>query len=283
MQAFLTSNTNLMREKTIANSHASRAMSSNRFRTPATAWPCAGRHLQATSQSLPLVDIASLLGSGQRIAGLGWPLATTGWWPVGLAGAARLVDVDPARKAAGPSALLGHLFRLGALLGSDDAGHPTGTLGQLPGAGGLALYLGIYLPLFVAVARVAHHRWRFSLLIAAPVAWVGVEVARGYGPLGFSMALLGPHPGDAAGPDSDRRSVWALYGQFRGHVRGRLRVRMLPLTSPLVLVACRCRRWWCVTLVLAYGQLSTHAGATTEQASTPARGIDPRFDRHGVR
>ncbi len=55
----------------------------------------------------------------------------------------------------------------------------------------LGLYLGIYLPIFVAVARVAYHRWRVSLVVVAPVAWVGVEVARGYGPLGFSVALLG--------------------------------------------------------------------------------------------
>ncbi len=51
-------------------------------------------------------------------------------------------------------------------------------------------YLGIYLPLFVAVARVAVHRWRVPLLIAAPVAWTGIELVRGYGPLAFSMALL---------------------------------------------------------------------------------------------
>jgi len=55
----------------------------------------------------------------------------------------------------------------------------------------LALYLGIYLPLFIAIARFAHHRWKLTLAVAAPVVWVGVEVARGYGPLGFSMALLG--------------------------------------------------------------------------------------------
>lgn len=55
----------------------------------------------------------------------------------------------------------------------------------------LALYLGVYVPLFVAVSRVMHHRWRLPLVISAPVAWGGMEVVRGYGPLGFSMALLG--------------------------------------------------------------------------------------------
>ena len=54
----------------------------------------------------------------------------------------------------------------------------------------LGLYVGIYLPLFIALARHAVHRWRVPLLLAAPIAWTGVELARGYGPLGFSMATL---------------------------------------------------------------------------------------------
>lgn len=54
----------------------------------------------------------------------------------------------------------------------------------------LSLYLGIYVPAFIAIARVAYQRWSVPLIISAPVAWVGVEVGRGYGPLGFSMALL---------------------------------------------------------------------------------------------
>lgn len=59
------------------------------------------------------------------------------------------------------------------------------------GLAALALYLGLFVPLFVAVARVAFHGWHIPLMISSAVAWVGVEVARGYGPLGFSMALLG--------------------------------------------------------------------------------------------
>ncbi|MFW6171747.1 MAG: apolipoprotein N-acyltransferase [Planctomycetota bacterium] len=59
------------------------------------------------------------------------------------------------------------------------------------GLAALALYLGIHVPLFIAVARVAYHRWRIPLMISSAVAWVGIEVARGYGPLGFSVALLG--------------------------------------------------------------------------------------------
>lgn len=54
----------------------------------------------------------------------------------------------------------------------------------------LGLYLAVYLPLFIAVARHAVHAWRVPLVWAAPIAWTGVELIRGYGPLGFSMATL---------------------------------------------------------------------------------------------
>ncbi len=54
----------------------------------------------------------------------------------------------------------------------------------------LGLFVGIYLPLFIALARRAVHVWRVPLLLAAPMAWTGVELARGYGPLGFSLATL---------------------------------------------------------------------------------------------
>ncbi len=54
----------------------------------------------------------------------------------------------------------------------------------------LGLYLGVYLPLFIAVARHAVHAWHVPLVWVAPIAWTGVELARGYGPLGFSMATL---------------------------------------------------------------------------------------------
>ncbi|MCE9525699.1 MAG: apolipoprotein N-acyltransferase [Planctomycetales bacterium] len=54
----------------------------------------------------------------------------------------------------------------------------------------LAAYLGIYLPLFVGLCRVAALRLRISLLLVAPVVWVGLELARGYVVTGFSAGLL---------------------------------------------------------------------------------------------
>ncbi|MDX1961679.1 MAG: apolipoprotein N-acyltransferase [Pirellulales bacterium] len=54
----------------------------------------------------------------------------------------------------------------------------------------LCAYLAVYLPLLVAISRVAVHRWRWSLPLAAPLVWMGLEFARQWFLSGFSMACL---------------------------------------------------------------------------------------------
>ncbi|HVT26891.1 MAG TPA: apolipoprotein N-acyltransferase [Lacipirellulaceae bacterium] len=54
----------------------------------------------------------------------------------------------------------------------------------------LSAYLGFYLPVFVAVSRVAVHRYSMPLWIAAPVVWTGLELARAHLLTGFLMASL---------------------------------------------------------------------------------------------
>src|SRR5262249_33896954 len=54
----------------------------------------------------------------------------------------------------------------------------------------LAAYLAIYAPLLVVLCRIAVHRYRVSLVFAAPIVWVGLELARGYIATGFSAGLL---------------------------------------------------------------------------------------------
>ena len=54
----------------------------------------------------------------------------------------------------------------------------------------LSLYLAVYLPVFVGLTRVAVHRLKLSLLVAAPTVWVGLELLRGYLVTGFSNGLL---------------------------------------------------------------------------------------------
>jgi apolipoprotein N-acyltransferase len=56
--------------------------------------------------------------------------------------------------------------------------------------GALSLYLALYFPLFVALARVAVWRFNVPLTLAAPVVWVGLEMLRGYLMTGFSWYYL---------------------------------------------------------------------------------------------
>ena len=55
----------------------------------------------------------------------------------------------------------------------------------------LSGYLAFYLPLFVALTRVAVHRLRIPVIVAAPAIWTGLELARAHVLTGFTMGELG--------------------------------------------------------------------------------------------
>ncbi|MBN1590470.1 MAG: apolipoprotein N-acyltransferase [Pirellulales bacterium] len=65
--------------------------------------------------------------------------------------------------------------------------HPATSIGWIA----LSAYLGLYLPLFVALVRVAVHRLRVPVILAAPVAWTGLELARAHLLTGITMGALG--------------------------------------------------------------------------------------------
>ena len=55
----------------------------------------------------------------------------------------------------------------------------------------LAFYLAFYLPVFVGLSRVAVHRLRVPVILAAPVVWTGLELVRAHLLGGITMASLG--------------------------------------------------------------------------------------------
>jgi len=65
--------------------------------------------------------------------------------------------------------------------------HPVAWLGWFA----LAAYFACYLPAFVWLARVAVHRLRLPVILAAPVVWTGLELVRGHLLTGMTMASLG--------------------------------------------------------------------------------------------
>jgi len=64
--------------------------------------------------------------------------------------------------------------------------HPAVYLGWFA----LSAYLAVYLPLFVGLSRVAVHRLKLPLWLAAPVVWTGLELARAHVMTGFMMGSL---------------------------------------------------------------------------------------------
>jgi apolipoprotein N-acyltransferase len=54
----------------------------------------------------------------------------------------------------------------------------------------LSAYLGLYLPLFIGLCRVAVQRLSVPAVVAAPIVWVGLELARAHLLSGFTMVSL---------------------------------------------------------------------------------------------
>jgi len=65
--------------------------------------------------------------------------------------------------------------------------HPATSIGWLA----LSFYFAFYLPVFVGLSRVAVHRLRVPVILAAPIVWAGLELARAHLLTGMTMASLG--------------------------------------------------------------------------------------------
>ena len=55
----------------------------------------------------------------------------------------------------------------------------------------LTFYFAFYLPVFVGLSRVAVHRLRVPVVLAAPIVWTGLELAREYVLTGSTIASIG--------------------------------------------------------------------------------------------
>lgn len=55
----------------------------------------------------------------------------------------------------------------------------------------LSFYFAFYLPVFVGLSRVAVHQFRIPVILAAPVVWTGLELARAHLLTGMTMGSLG--------------------------------------------------------------------------------------------
>jgi apolipoprotein N-acyltransferase len=65
--------------------------------------------------------------------------------------------------------------------------HPATSIGWVA----LSAYFAFYVPVFVGLSRVAVHRLRVPVILAAPIIWTGLELARAHLLTGMTMASLG--------------------------------------------------------------------------------------------
>ena len=149
---------------------------------------------------------------------LTWSLSLAAWLTLGWL---RLIQQE---KAVRKTTLSRHLvYRLSALA-RRDAGvrlaHPILYLGWFA-------LIGVsrrrFTPaLFVGLTRVAVHRLKVPLMLAAPVIWVGLETIRSYFLTGFARGVARPACFDSRSGDPDRRPLWCVRCEFRDHVRRHL-------------------------------------------------------------
>lgn len=65
--------------------------------------------------------------------------------------------------------------------------HPATSIGWVA----ISLYFSIYFPLFVGLSRVGVHRLRVPVVLAAPIVWTGLELARAHLFTGMTLGSLG--------------------------------------------------------------------------------------------
>lgn len=134
----------------------------------------------------PNVDVAIDPGAGAPLPGP-W-FSTTAWlaWlaPVWWVVLARRREL-PGRRPYGALWLVGLLFWLAELYWLTLPYWAT-SLGWVV----LSCYLAFYLPVFMGLVRVAVHRLRVPVIVAAPVVWTGLELAQAHLLTGFAMAGL---------------------------------------------------------------------------------------------
>ncbi len=112
------------------------------------------------------------------------------WWPLAWLAPVPWVWLVRRRQLAGrrPYVALtvaGFAFWMGALHWLR-LPHPATSIGWVA----LSFYFAFYLPVFVGLSRVAVHRLRVPVMLAAPVVWTGLELARAHLLTGMSMASL---------------------------------------------------------------------------------------------
>jgi apolipoprotein N-acyltransferase len=214
--------------------------------------PCAGSCLS----TVPNPWNMGLLGAVLLWAALPpldwWPLAWVA--PVPWAMLIRRKDL-PGRRPYAVLTLVGFCFWMAALHWLR-LPHPATSIGWVA----LSFYFAFYLPVFVGLSRVAVHRG-LSVILAAPIVWTGLELARAHLLTGMTMASLG---------HTQFRWIQLIQLSDLAGTYGVSFVVMLVAASLARMLPCEGRRWtlWplgpavaALAAALLYGQTRIDAGA----------------------
>ena len=117
-------------------------------------------------------------------------LPPTGWWPLAFVAPVSWVMLIrrgqlPGKRPYLAIWLAGFLFWLAELYWMAMP-HPSTAVGWVAASA----YLAALLALFIGLSRVAVHRLGISVVVAAPIVWMGLELVRGHLWGGFTMASL---------------------------------------------------------------------------------------------
>ena len=85
--------------------------------------------------------------------------------------------------------------------------HPATSIGWVA----MSVYMGFYLPVFVALSRVGVHRCRISVLLVAPAVWTGLELIRAHLFTGITLGALA-HTQYRFVPVIQIASIFGYYG-----------------------------------------------------------------------
>jgi apolipoprotein N-acyltransferase len=174
-------------------------------------------------------------------------------------------DEMPGRRPYGALWLAGLIYWLTAIQWLRLA-HPAVYVGWFA----LSAYLAAYLPAFVAISRVAVHRFRVPLWLAAPTVWTGLELARAHLFTGFLMGAI-----------AHTQVHWTTVIQI-SDLAGEYGVDFLIVTvaAAITSVLLPPRRYLAavpalvlVALTLGYGHFHLQATAAESEPSSPPRSV----------
>ncbi len=157
---------------------------------PRTSRDATPAEIIAAARTAPASRLASLTASCLSAVLMWGAFTPLDWGPLGwicLVPLLALIRIERPTARMYRSAYVGGLVFWLASLQWMRLGDPTMYIAWVA----LSAYLAAYFPIFIGISRAAVHQYRVPLMVAAPVAWTGLELLRAHLMTGFPWYDLG--------------------------------------------------------------------------------------------